>query len=241
MDGTHSLTLHDQQLTLLPQRAIYWHNTRTLLVADLHFGKTATFRSAGIPIPPGTTRTDLQRLDQLLANTQATRLILLGDFLHSRFGREPQLMNTLGDWFAAKCATTQTLLIRGNHDSHAGPLPADWPVTTIEESLFEAPFVFRHEPKTDKRGFTFAGHLHPAIRLAGPGRSLRADCFWFGSQVAVLPAFGSFTGSATVQPVMGDRLFAVGDDEVIEIRSVPAVPPSKSTTKRKAIRKSNLP
>ncbi len=236
MDGSVSIDWKGQQLTLLPQRAVFWHDTRTLLVADLHFGKTATFRSAGIPIPPGTTRTDLERLDQLLTHTQATRLILLGDFLHSRFGREPQLMNTLGDWFAARSATTQMLLIRGNHDSHAGPLPSDWPVTTIEESLCEGPFVFRHEPVVDARGYTFAGHIHPAVRLAGRGQGLRTDCFWFGSQVAVLPAFGSFTGSATVQPILGDRLFAVGEEEVIEIRGVSSVPQPKRVAKRNATR-----
>src|SRR5262249_50769057 len=39
-----------ERVTLLAERAAYWQRTRTLLVADTHFGKAATFRAAGIPV-----------------------------------------------------------------------------------------------------------------------------------------------------------------------------------------------
>ena len=41
---------------------------------------------AGIPVPEQTTRSDLQRLDQSLKKTRATRLIIVGDLLHARDG-----------------------------------------------------------------------------------------------------------------------------------------------------------
>jgi hypothetical protein len=47
---------------------------------------------------------------------------------------------------------------------------------------------------------------------------MRAACFWFGQQVAVLPSFGSFTGAHRVRPSEGDRVFAVGPDCVAEVQ-----------------------
>ena len=44
-----------ETLLLFPERAALLAQTQTLLVADPHFGKAATFRSSGIPVPAGTT------------------------------------------------------------------------------------------------------------------------------------------------------------------------------------------
>ena len=65
-----------------------------------------------------------------------------------------------------------------------------------------------------------AGHIHPAISLAGPGRQReRLPCFLFGERIGLLPAFGDFTGGATVRPRPGDRVFGVAGDEVVPIRT----------------------
>jgi hypothetical protein len=44
---------------------------------------------------------------------------------------------------------------------------------------------------------------------------MRAACFYFSKNLALLPAFGSFTGTHPVSPRAGDRVFAVGDGRVI--------------------------
>jgi metallophosphoesterase superfamily enzyme len=63
-----------------------------------------------------------------------------------------------------------------------------------------------------------AGHVHPAVRVGGRGRDrLRLPCFWFGPRVGVLPAFGAFTGTHTITPAPGDRVFAVADDRVLAV------------------------
>jgi uncharacterized protein len=51
---------------------------------------------------------------------------------------------------------------------------------------------------------------------------MRLPCFWFGKYVAVLPAFGSFTGTYTVLPKQGDRVFVVADTAVIEVTATSA-------------------
>ena len=41
-------------LALLPERAVWREDTRTLFVADVHIGKAAHFRaSRGVPVPAG--------------------------------------------------------------------------------------------------------------------------------------------------------------------------------------------
>jgi len=44
--------LLNQDLLLLPQKAIYWQQQKALIVADVHFGKVGHFRKAGIAVPP---------------------------------------------------------------------------------------------------------------------------------------------------------------------------------------------
>ena len=41
------------ELRLLPERAVWWAEQETLLVADLHLGKPASFRAGGAPVPEG--------------------------------------------------------------------------------------------------------------------------------------------------------------------------------------------
>src|SRR5512140_1063418 len=80
-----------EPVTLLADRALFWPRERTLFVADVHLGKTATFRANGVPLPRGTTAGDLARLTRLIERMQAARVVVLGDFLHARAGRVPAL------------------------------------------------------------------------------------------------------------------------------------------------------
>lgn len=74
-----------------------------------------------------------------------------------------------------------------------------------------------HEPEPAESGYVLAGHLHPAALLRGPGRQrLERACFWFAVQVAVLPTFSSFTGTARITAAAGDRVSVLAD-EVMEI------------------------
>ena len=67
-------------------------------------------------------------------------------------------------------------------------------------------------------GFVIAGHLHPAVRLSGRGDdSLRLPCFWWRERLAILPAFGEFTGGATIAREAGDRVVAVAERRLYEI------------------------
>ena len=67
--STHALHLlpDGRCLHLLPERAAWLPDAGLLLVADVHFGKAASFRRLGVPVPRGTTGANLARLDALLS------------------------------------------------------------------------------------------------------------------------------------------------------------------------------
>jgi DNA ligase-associated metallophosphoesterase len=206
-----------EQLELRPDRSVHWPREATLFIADPHFGKAAWFRQAGVPVPAGTTDADLRRLDAALETTRARRLIVLGDFLHARIRDLPRVLAGLEAW-PRRRRGLEMIVVRGNHDRRAGDPPADWGIRCEGEPVAVGPFQCCHEPCRRKDGFVLAGHLHPAIRLVGPDRSsMRVPCFRFRETTAVLPAFGAFTGAKAFNPVAGERVFAIGPDEVVEV------------------------
>jgi DNA ligase-associated metallophosphoesterase len=209
-----------ETLTLLPELAIYWGARHTLFVADTHFGKSATFRAEGLPVPHGTTAHALSRLDDTTARYDVARIIFLGDFLHAAQGRTPGTLDALAGWRDALCRArdVELVLVRGNHDRHAGDPPAALGITCVKEPLIDGPFALRHHPRETPGSYTLSGHLHPAATLTGAGRQrLRLPCFWFGPSVCVLPAFGDFTGQAEIRAGAGDAVFVVADDRVVRV------------------------
>lgn len=211
-----TLDLAGEEVALLPERALFWPRSRTLFIADTHFGKAATFRAAAIPIPGGTTQRDLDRLTRVVQRTAPRRLVILGDLLHARSGRSDGVLDAVSAW-RREFARLEIVLVRGNHDRHAGPPPDEWHMTTVEGPVVDAPFILQHEPEPSDAGYVLAGHLHPAIRLRGLARqNLKLPCFHLASRVATLPAFCSFVDGLTIHPEPPDRIFGIAADRVIE-------------------------
>jgi uncharacterized protein len=215
--GAVAMEVAGERLWLLVERAAFWPRESLLLVADPHFGKAAAFRAAGLAVPGGTTAEGLRRLDAALARTGAARLAFLGDFFHARSGRAAQTLASLLAWRAAHPAL-DVLLVRGNHDRHAGDPPPELRIRAVDDPLSAAPFVLAHHPRPSANGYVLAGHLHPAVKLRGIGRQREVlPCFHFGPEVGVLPSFGDFTGAARIVPAEGDRVFVVAGGEVLAV------------------------
>ncbi len=205
------------ELELMAERAAYWPERATLFVADTHWGKAAAFRANLIPVPGGTTESDLARLTSAILRTSPRRIVLLGDALHSRDGRSEKTFQSLAAW-RARHAEIEILLVRGNHDRKAGDPPEGLGIHCVDAPVIEAPFVFQHHPSETPAGYALAGHIHPAVRLRGRGlQRATLPCFHFAPGVATLPAFGSFCGSALIQPGPADRVYAIADDEIVNI------------------------
>lgn len=147
--------------------------------------------------------------------------MILGDLLHHKRGLDAPTLDAVASWRATH-ASLDILLVRGNHDRAAGDPPHDWNIECVSGPHHLGPFRLVHEPDDEPAldAHTLAGHIHPCVRLYGAGRqSMRTPCFHFTQSMAVLPSFGSFTGGHPVTPRRGDRVFAVGDDRVLEVRA----------------------
>ncbi len=201
----------------LPERAVLWQATGWLVVADAHFGKAATFRARGVPVPSGTTTANLARLSALIEATTPARLVFLGDLLHAQEARHGEAMRAFAGWRARHAGLPMTL-VEGNHDRHAGPPPAALQIDVVEEPWATAGIAFCHHPRRLADASVVAGHLHPCVRLCGAANDmLRLPCFWQRPGLLTLPAFGEFTGGASIAREAGDRVIAVADGRLIEI------------------------
>lgn len=206
--------------TLLAARAVYWHERRWLIIADVHFGKAATFRALGVPVPHGTTSDTLERLTRLIDQFQPTTIVFLGDLFHAREAHAPATLATLYQW-RERYASLDLVLVEGNHDRTAGATPAGLRIHTESDPWRVDTFAFCHYPRFVESAFALAGHLHPAIRVQGRADdSVRLPCFWLRGGpmgLMVLPAFGGFTGGASIDREEGDRVIAVAEDRVVEV------------------------
>ncbi|MEO7360218.1 MAG: ligase-associated DNA damage response endonuclease PdeM [Gemmatimonadaceae bacterium] len=210
------LEVAGESLQLSAHRALFMPRLSTLVVADLHWGKAATFRAKGVPLPPGITTSDLERLSAVLDETSAARLVIVGDLLHARAGRHERTLQAISEWRAAH-ESLEMVLVRGNHDTHAGDPPTALNVECVDGPLIVGPFACQHHPTAHVSHYVLAGHLHPHVNLRGRGRqSLRLPCFAFCERGAILPAFTSFTGGGAYTTGEGDRVFAIVEHEIIE-------------------------
>lgn len=210
----HPLAMKD--LNMLPESAVWHEPSRTLVVADVHLGKAAAFRAGGIAVPDGDDGHDLARLAGLVAKHDAGRLVVAGDLFHAPSGIGPELLELVAD-FAERIGIPWVLTV-GNHDAKLRRYPEGIVAVPWVDLVDGGPRVV-HDP-ADARGdrFHLAGHLHPVIRLRdGRRSSLRLPCFWQCDGVLVMPAFGSFTGGAIINPAEGDRVFSALRDQIVEI------------------------
>lgn len=210
-------TVAGEDLVLSPERAIYWPRRGMLMIADPHFAKAASFRALGVRAPTGTTAQGLARIDQLITAHQPTRIAFLGDFLHAREGRNDETFAALVAWRRTHAAL-EMQLVRGNHDRRAGDPPDEVGIECVDGPVIDTPFALAHHPVAVASRYVLAGHIHPCATLTGSARQReRLPCFWFGPIIGVLPAFGEFTGCASIAPSDGDAVWAVADGNVIPI------------------------
>lgn len=206
------IDIFTKKFTLHQSGAMFWQEKKILFISDVHFGKVAHFRKHGIGIPEEAIMANFNRLNSVLELFDTEIIIFLGDLFHSKINNE---WNLFANWI--KNLTQQVILIEGNHDVIAKHLYAELNIKIYRE-LVLPPFLLTHHP-TDKEGFfNFCGHIHPAIKLKGMGRQfLGLSCFFRKPNQLIFPAFGEFTGTFYLNPTEKDHVYAITENEVIEI------------------------
>jgi len=211
VQASQKFTIHNQTLWLSIDRCIYWEEQKSLIVSDLHFGKTGHFRKSGIAVPQNVYKEDLQRLVHQLQYYKPQQLIVVGDLFHSVANKELQFFEKWRNDFSL----LHIELVKGNHDI----LKKEWysanNISVSDEHLNVDSFCFVHDinaacEPTKNINYYFSGHIHPGVTISGLGKqSLTFPCYYFSEAFAVLPAFGKFTGTASIEQKASDSVFAI--------------------------------
>lgn len=92
-----------------------------LVISDLHIGIEYTFRKDGISVPSQSEKL-LGRIENLIEETSAKRLIILGDIKHKVPGTSFQEERDVPAFFRRLLETTRIDVTPGNHDDRIGKL-----------------------------------------------------------------------------------------------------------------------
>lgn len=210
------LTIRNQTCYLLPQKAVYWEEKKTIILADVHIGKGTVFRKSGIPIPHGIMDDDLANIRQLICYFEAEKCIIVGDLIHAQSGLSSDVKKKFSEWL--KGINCEVHLILGNHDGVLlKDLPHEWPLYVHQEGLLIESFYFSHIPKRHPQCFVWSGHLHPKVVISDKYDRLVLRCFQIFADLAIIPAFGFFVGGSIVKKSAECKIYAIVDDEIIEI------------------------
>ncbi len=201
--------IRENSFLLSSYKCIFWEEQKTLILSDLHFGKSGHFRKSGIAVPQNVFKEDIQRFVSLLQHFKPANVIVIGDMFHSHDNKEHDLFVKWRKDFEH----LPIKLVMGNHDI----LEKEWyheaGIELLEGCYSVDEICFVHDiedVKLDKNCFYFSGHIHPGISIpSGARQSVHLPCFYFTNQYAVLPAFGKFTGNFTIKPKRGETVFAI--------------------------------
>lgn len=212
LNNSYQIKLLDEELILLPQKAIFFKTHKTLLAADLHLGKTAHFRNAGIPVPSELAFVDLKILSSLLDVLDIERFIILGDLFHSEMNIDWRILKEWRDNYRH----IKIQLVKGNHDILTNFCYQDLDIEIFDTKVFRN-FLLVHDYKDCRNSdnlYKICGHVHPGVTLVGKGRQkIKLSCFYFNENYGMLPSFGRFTGKYFINPKVNDYVFVIADAE----------------------------
>lgn len=209
---THSITLHDQIFEMHFSGALFWEKHSILLISDVHLGKVSHFRKYGAAVPQQAVQQNFDALTAVVEHFKPKSILFLGDLFHSAINIEWSLFE---QW--VQTTSQEIILVSGNHDI-ISPLKYEALNIKVIPELTLDSFLLTHHPEERDGFFNFSGHIHPAIKLSGLGRqSVRLPCFYKTEHQMILPAFGEFTGTYTLEPCEGCEVYALLGDAVLPV------------------------
>ena len=207
------IKLLDEDIYLLPQKALYRPHFKQLVISDLHLGKATHFRKQGIAMPVESHVKDIDKLHFLFDTWKPLSVLILGDLFHSDYNIEWLWFRSL----LLHYPQIQFILIEGNHDILN---EENYKIANLlkTEYLVEDTFIFSHHPLDQKNKINFCGHVHPGIKLFGKARqSIKLPCFYFNGTQFILPAFGELTGLYLLDREEDSDYYLVLADKVVKL------------------------
>jgi DNA ligase-associated metallophosphoesterase len=192
-----SINFGGETLTLSTLRTAFHSASSTLIISDLHLGKTTHFRNNALPIPKQALVADFRNLETALNHFAPRRVCFLGDLFHSTWNEEWTLFIRLMQDFAG----ISKELIAGNHDILHPDKYAEADMVVLNKQEING-LTLLHETTDQNNEFCISGHIHPGFKIKGKGRqSMVLPCFYLGQRQLIMPAFGSLTGKMPMKKV----------------------------------------
>jgi DNA ligase-associated metallophosphoesterase len=205
-------------LKLLPEKAIWLPRESTLLLADIHLGKSAHFRKNGLPVSQQIEYQNYKILEKLIFENSPTSIYFLGDLFHSTANEDWEIFNVWRKFYR----DIQMVLVKGNHDILPHYFYQNVNLEVVNEGITLNNIQLWHHPPQIDSEMTLLhlyGHIHPSFLLKGKGRQkLKLPCFYLTNNSLAMPAFGHFTGTKNIEPKKSDRIFVCLPNLVSEIK-----------------------
>ena len=178
-------------LEMFPSRSLFVHNTKELLISDIHLGKGEYFQRNGIPLTNEGDKSNLDRIYSLIDKFNPNKLIILGDLIHSKYALSYDLKTNIEELI--NYYKNEIIFIEGNHDK--GCLIKD---VIFLKSVRSLNLIYSHEPLNIKQKniLNICGHYHPKFLLKDFKDKLSLRCFALDkdNDTLYMPAFGDLTG-----------------------------------------------
>lgn len=218
--NAHAFALADEPLQARPAGSLWLPARRTLVVSDLHLGKSERIaRRGGTLLPPYEVTETLTRLEAEITALDPGTVLCLGDSFD-----DPAAAAALPEdallWLLRLQAGRTWLWVEGNHDP--GPMGLGG---SHHDSVALGPLTFRHIATPGARA-EVSGHYHPKCDLPGAARARPA--FLYDDDRLILPAFGAYTGGLRATAPALQALFAKGAVAVLTGRKALPVPMPRS-------------
>ncbi|MCJ7478809.1 MAG: metallophosphoesterase [Candidatus Nanohaloarchaeota archaeon QJJ-7] len=216
--------------------AIYDPEADAAVVSDLHLGLESLMAEGGVFMPKFQLKEMKEDLEELLEQTGAEKLIVLGDVKHefseTSKGEKEEVQELL-DFLSDR--VEEVLLVKGNHDNYLIYAVEDYDHVELEDRfvLEDALYIHGHELVEDLETFDASyvviGHEHPALALKDEvGVKEKLPAFLYGEmddgrELLVLPAFSKLADGSQVNQVSEEELMSPFLKQKIDIGEMEAV------------------
>lgn len=210
-------------LPLFGERALHLPAERAVIVGDVHVGLETDLHRKGVTLPSQTRRMR-ERLLKILAETQAERLIVIGDLKHRIPFSTRQEIRELPWFFEDFPARVE--LVPGNHDVDLDGLLAVQIHPSEGIRAGDVGLLHGHtwpSPEVMAAPVVVTCHNHPAVLLVDELGHRHKEAAWVRApflpaarerypmlpeeaQLIVMPAFNELTGGTAFNAPEGERL-----------------------------------
>lgn len=179
-----------------------------IVISDLHLGYEYALNSEGLMIPRFQYKKIINRLEEIINKSNASKIIVNGDLKHEFSKITRQEWNEVIDFIEfLKDHFEEIILIKGNHDNFT-PFIAEKSDLDVYDSYSVENFLILHGDKIPdnfnniEEDTVIIGHEHPSVGLRSGERVEKVKCYLLGDindkKFIIMPSFNFITEGSDV-------------------------------------------